>query len=271
MALGARIKQARLDMGLSQRQLCGEEITRNMLSQIENGSARPSMNTLAYLAQRLEKPVSWFLEEQAVSLPNRQVMEEARRAFADGDYRQALQVLEGYRTPDGVFDPEYWLLQALSLMEQARQVLPEGKTVYARTLLEKAGQAGEKTHYFTQALRREWVLLMYQLSPEQAAQWVGLLPEDDRELLLRGQACLDAGAYTRSVRILDAVNEKSPRAHYLLGQAAMGQGAYALAAEHFLQAEQVFPQDCAKALETCYRELEDYKMAYHYACKLREM
>ena len=32
MELGERIKQARLAAGLSQRQLCGEKLTRNMLS-----------------------------------------------------------------------------------------------------------------------------------------------------------------------------------------------------------------------------------------------
>ena len=36
MELGQRIRQARQEAGLSQRQLCGEEITRNMLSLIEN-------------------------------------------------------------------------------------------------------------------------------------------------------------------------------------------------------------------------------------------
>ena len=35
MELGEKLKQARLETGLSQRQLCGEEITRNMLSLIE--------------------------------------------------------------------------------------------------------------------------------------------------------------------------------------------------------------------------------------------
>ena len=64
MELGQRLKQARLEAGLSQRQLCGEEITRNMLSLIENGSARPSMETLRYLASRLGKPMGYFLEKQ---------------------------------------------------------------------------------------------------------------------------------------------------------------------------------------------------------------
>lgn len=41
MSLGERLRQARLEAGLSQRQLCGERITRNMLSQLESGAASP--------------------------------------------------------------------------------------------------------------------------------------------------------------------------------------------------------------------------------------
>ena len=81
MDLAAKLKAARLEAGLSQRQLCGDVITRNMLSQIENGSARPSMATLQTLAQRLEKLVSYFPEEQAVVSPNLQIMTQARCAW----------------------------------------------------------------------------------------------------------------------------------------------------------------------------------------------
>ena len=61
MEISQKLKQARLDAGLSQKALCGDRITRNMLSQIENGSARPSMDTLRYLAGQLGKPISYFL------------------------------------------------------------------------------------------------------------------------------------------------------------------------------------------------------------------
>ena len=50
MELGEKLRLARQEAGLSQRQLCGDVITRNMLSQIENGSAKPSMETLRYSA-----------------------------------------------------------------------------------------------------------------------------------------------------------------------------------------------------------------------------
>ena len=62
MSLGEKLRQARLEAGLSQRALCGEEITRNMLSRIENGAAQPSMRTLQYLAAQLGKPLSFFLD-----------------------------------------------------------------------------------------------------------------------------------------------------------------------------------------------------------------
>ena len=53
MELGEKLRQARLEAGLSQRQLCGERITRNMLSQIEHGSARPSMDPSKNLATQV--------------------------------------------------------------------------------------------------------------------------------------------------------------------------------------------------------------------------
>ena len=64
MELGRKILQAREAAGLSQRQLCGDVITRNMLSRIEHGTVRPSVSTLTYLAERLGKPISYFLDEE---------------------------------------------------------------------------------------------------------------------------------------------------------------------------------------------------------------
>ena len=78
MELGQKIKAARLEAGLSQRQLCADTITRNMLSQIENGSAKPSMDTLQILAARLHKTVGYFLEEGASC--NEKLMQNLRKA-----------------------------------------------------------------------------------------------------------------------------------------------------------------------------------------------
>ena len=104
MTLGEKIKQARLEAGLSQRQLCGEEVTRNMLSQIENGSANPSMARLAYFAARLGKPVSYFLDEQAQLSPNQTALNKARQALSEGKPAYAAELLEQMETSD-----EPWL------------------------------------------------------------------------------------------------------------------------------------------------------------------
>lgn len=267
--LGQRLKQARIEAGLSQRQLCGEEITRNMLSQIESGKAKPSMQTLTYLAQKLGKSISWFLEEEAAPSPNQQVMETARQQYSQNQYTAVLEALKNYREQGDLSDGEAWLLRALSLLGAARQALDDNKVVYARSLLEKAEQAGRHTDYFTPAMERERLLLMYQADPSLAKTLAGRLPADDRELFLRARAYLDTGAYEDTQVTLSAVREKNGLYHYLSGQALMGQNRYDSAVEHFLQAEGEYPLLCAKALETCYRELEDYKMAYHYACKQR--
>ena len=103
MELGQRLRQARLEAGLSQRQLCGEEITRNMLSLIENGAAKPSMKTLRYLADQLGKPLSFFLDEAAPEhdriLEAAHALDRAEEALAAGKDIYAAQLLEKVTWP----------------------------------------------------------------------------------------------------------------------------------------------------------------------------
>ena len=59
--IGRRIREARVLAGLTQEELAGGDITRNMLSRIENGAALPSLPTLCSLADRLGIPAGAFL------------------------------------------------------------------------------------------------------------------------------------------------------------------------------------------------------------------
>lgn len=61
--LGQRIKEARLAKKMTQNEVVGSFITRNMLSQIESGSAVPSMKTLTYLTKVLDLPASSLLAD----------------------------------------------------------------------------------------------------------------------------------------------------------------------------------------------------------------
>lgn len=265
MELGQRLRQARLEAGMTQRQLCGDEITRNMLSQIENGTARPSMETLRFLAHRLGKPMGWFLEEQAVLSPNQAAMSAARAAFAAGDAARTRAELTAYRSPDPQFDWERALLEAMSSLTLARQALDKGQLPYALELLEKAAELGAATPYYGVELERSRLLLL-----AEAGQPVAL-PSDDRELLLRAEAQL-ARSPLRAGEYLDAAEDhQAPRWQFLRGRVFMAQGDFSRAADCFRAAETLYPVETARALEQCCRELEDFKGAYFYACKLREL
>ncbi len=254
MELGALLKQARLDAGLSQRQLCGDRITRNMLSQIENGTARPSMETLRYLAGQLGKPVSFFLEENATPP---QIL-QARNAWSENDPAAALQILEGCPADDA----EANLLRALCCLSLAKAAISDGRLPYAKTLLENAATAGSATPYYTPELERQRLLLLATLQP--SSHILRQLPDD--ELLLRGIDAYQAGEYDRCAALLDsAADQTSPDWNVLRGDVCFALEEYAQAREYYLKAE----SQALRQLEMCCEKLGDYKMAYHYACKQR--
>ena len=256
MELGKRLKEVRLSLGLSQRELCGDEITRNMLSRIENGSARPSMDTLKYLAARLGKPVSYFLEEETVTSPNQAVMAAAREARKMGDWQGVLAALDDYRGRDPLFDEEKGLLKFGALLDAAEQALAEGKRPYARDLLE---QAENISTIYRRELERRFSLLMVRAGGKAE------LPNIDEELLIRAELAEDP---SRAAALLDAAeNQDSPRWNLLRGMAYLENGDFENAARCLTAAEEVYPKETIPQLERCYRELEDYKMAYFYACK----
>lgn len=265
MELGKRLKEARLALGLSQRQLCGDEITRNMLSQIENGSARPSMDTLRYLAARLGKPVSFFLEEETVTSPNQVLMAAAREACRASDWQRVLEELTHYRGRDPLFDEEAVLLRYLALLGTAEAALAEGRKPYAAALLEQAGELDGL--YLTAAMQRCRGLLL-----ARAAGRVDALPSMDEELRLRAKAAWQAGDHRRCAALLDSAEDREdPEWNLLRGRVSAAEGDHAAAARYLHAAESAYPAETAPLLETCYREQEDYKMAYFYACKQRKL
>lgn len=264
MELGEKLRQARLEAGLSQRQLCGEEITRNMLSLIEHGSARPSMDTLRYLASRLGKPISFFLEEAAVSSPNQSRMESARRLYDAGEYAEAALVLEAWEYEDAIYDREAGLLRKLTLLALAERAVEEGRGPYARDLLEKAAP---DPCYCARELERRRLLLLGRIGAGPVSE---KLPSLDEELLLRAGEALSAGNPDRAAKLLEAAEDREvTRWNLLRGQAHLAVGEFREAARCFHKVEEDRPKETAPLLERCYRELEDYKRAYEYACKCR--
>ena len=261
MELGKKLRAARQEAGLSQRELCGDKITRNMLSQIENGAARPSMDTLQYLAGRLGKSVSFFLEDETAD-PDQLRLAQARAAFQAEHFEQVLEILED-RQPDPATDCEAELLIALACLGAAEQAVEQGRLPYAQQLLDRAG--GVNTPYFGAALERQRLVLLAQIRKGVT------LPPEDSVLLVRARNALDDQCLDRAACYLDAAEDwESAQWNLLRGRVYLAQGAYALARDCFALAEKGYPRDCAAGLEVCCRELGDYQGAYFYACRLRE-
>ena len=267
MALGERIKTARLEKGLSQRQLSGDTITRNMLSLIENGSAKPSMDTLCILAARLEKPIGYFLEEDVQISPNQRIILKARSAPPE----EALALLKDYKKPDALFDPEYYLLTALSCMALAEQAIGENRTRLAENYLQQAAEAGAATVYYTPELETRRLLLCHKAGIASAPELAEQLPDNTAELMLRACAALENGDAAWCAALLDAVGRRDSQWYYLRGEACLQQKRYRDAADYYLQAEADLPNIVYPRLEQCFKELEDFKQAYLYACKQRSV
>lgn len=261
MNIGERIKYARLEAGLSQRQLCGDTVTRNMLSLIESGRARPSMDTLRYFAEVLGKPIGYFLEEQAVTSPNQQVMESAENALKTGDFSGVLEILKDYKEGDGLFEGRKKAVQAQACTALAQQAHAAGKPGYALALLEQADAAAGPS--------RERVLLRYEIRPDRAKELCLQLPPITQELLLRAQGALESGKGGVAAQYLDACEERTGRWFLLRGRAYISAGQFQAAAGCLKRVENDFPEVCYPLLERCYKEQGDFQKAYEYACKRR--
>lgn len=163
MDLGEKLRRARQKAGLSQRQLCGDVITRNMLSQIESGKARPSMSTLQYLAGQLGKPVGYFLDETVALSANVEVMDRARQAYAARDHAGVLSILEEYRQPDELFAQEERYLAALAALALGEEYLEQGNALQAVPLLEQIDRSGIYYRQEMERRRKQLLLLGYEM------------------------------------------------------------------------------------------------------------
>lgn len=112
--IGQRIKEARLAKKMTQAEVVGDFITRNMLSQIESGSALPSMKTLAYLSSVLGIPVADLMEDESDTLRKEKFplpdhsayaeLSQMKEWFHQGKYRELTDWLTGTKNTDLLYD-----------------------------------------------------------------------------------------------------------------------------------------------------------------------
>ena len=281
--MGEKIKKARLERGLTQKQLVGKVITRNMLSKIENDNATPSIRTLNFLAERLSLPLSYLLEDTAYSDGSSpDGLDEMRRAYKEGRYTDCIKLLEKDSTV--ATTDEGYLLYAISAVAAAQEALSSGDFETAKYYADSSDYYNKEGLYYSKQIDAEMSLILCECAVEldvsefdhNASEYervVKGISYSDRYVLARAAHLIETDELVLAERLLFTImNDKYKRAryHYLLGKIKKKQQNHREASELLVTAEKL----CAEKhllhriyfeLEEVYVALENYQLAHKYA------
>ena len=170
MNIGEKIKKLRLEKMMTQAELSGERVTRNMLSLIEKGKAVPSLQTLDYIASRLNVSVAFLLanEREEKMLVKYSKISDIRLAFKNKSYRLCVDMCKRLGRNSESRDEEIKLITAESSLEIAKEEIYNGRVRFAWTALDDAVLFASETMYNTKHIEAQaWILFDYlgQLSP----------------------------------------------------------------------------------------------------------
>jgi transcriptional regulator with XRE-family HTH domain len=122
--VGARLRAARLRVGLTQTQLAGDRYTKAYISALEHGHTKPSVAALTYLAERLGMQAAQFLGTDHGATWGRL---EADLALASGDWQAAADryadLLEGVYDAGSRAEVLTGRAEALTRLDQPRDAL----------------------------------------------------------------------------------------------------------------------------------------------------
>lgn len=162
--LGRKIKEARLAKKMTQSDVAGDFITRNMLSQIESGVANPSLKTLEYLTSVLDIPIQVLMpdsrtaerEETESALYSRLL--DIKELYSEENYGGVIETAEQlYGT---ALDDEACALTARSYINMALSREKENDFSKAADYAEKAYEYADKGVYASRDIRTTAALLL---------------------------------------------------------------------------------------------------------------
>lgn len=254
MTTGEKIKNIRIRKKMTQSELSGTCVTRNMLSQIENGTATPSLSTLKAIAERLDTPIEYFLSEIDDESVFRRLADDEKLTalFEKGDYETCVGILAGATDHAGVM----MLTECFFALGKAR--LFAGELFSARKYFEECAEAASRSAFAARL-------------GDQARENVNLIDGfcGRRELAARedifgyvASSCGDetAGGCHRRAKALMESGDYAAAAELLSGLAEKASSLGALCEYRV-----------ASDMEKCLISLERYREAYEYTQKRTEI
>lgn len=261
MKFGEKIRSARLNAGMTQAELAGDFITRNMLSQIENGLAMPSLQTALYIADKLGIDIGLLFSEsdnKSVYFLTRK-LPKLKKYFENCEYDKCIELCsEGTEDCD-----EAGIILAECYIKKAYEAFDKGKLRHALKNGENAVKYASKTVYSSDSIKIKNEMLEVMISSiTPHLKQTKHKPEERKYLIDRFIETSD-----RRQEVL----EKND-AHIL-----MENGRYAEALEKgrgLLRNNDLgvpFEYTLYCDLEVCCRELKDYENAYKYSQISKQM
>ncbi len=274
MKIGEKIKKFRTEKSMTQSELAGSFITRNMLSLIESGSAQPSLPTVEYIAKRLNVPLGILVSDDDGEYFYRrmQAMENIHRTFESKNYRICLSLCESM-ADSRVKDNELNLIRAECLLEIAKEEFSSGHLKIACDMFDRAVEMAHCSNYNTLHIEAEATVYcnyMKELSPtlyseniENTEAPTGLAGGDDfcryLSALKDVENCQNSfknGIYSLLINIKSLLSEKK---HAEAMQAIFE----LLNGSENISVPIMYDLFCE--LEICCREVGDFKGAYEYS------
>ena len=280
MNIGQKIKQLRLSKLMTQSELAGDQITRNMLSSIEHGTALPSLPTAMYIAERLSVPVGYLLSQGEDEFIYRKMANIANihRALKAGDHTGCLSLLSAF---GGESDDELSLIRAQCEYNVGLNALHNGRLRLAAAAWDRALNAAAATLFDTAWLRARIAVYFRYLSGLSFTLVSDVLDaEEIEQARASGEVIVE---YVSACEALERENNEAAKAFMESHPASpYGERLCALLLmreEKYPEAQEVLERLLVRDeltfgvllyevfgdLETCYRKNDDYKRAYEFS------
>jgi transcriptional regulator with XRE-family HTH domain len=279
MKIGEKIKKLRTAKLMTQSELAGSEITRNMLSRIENGAALPSLGTIIYIASRLNVSPGFLISEgsdEDIYYKYTEII-NIKKAYMTEDYRICRDMCK--RTESNG-DDEIMMILAECNLEIAIEDFNHGKLRSACAYFDEAIEACTMTIYNTERIMAKVGAYFRYMHAISATLSSNSLDEEDINVYpaLTDEFCRYMVVFCNSVESTYNTNDSfifekdRPCFIHLTAREQMKAGNYNdayLNLHGILTDHELIPEPMLYfifcELEICCREIGDFKSAYEYS------
>ena len=281
MDIGKKIYNLRTSKLMTQAELAGDQITRNMLCLIEKGAANPSLSTILYIAKKLNVPAGYLLAEDGEEAVYCKVssIENIKKAYVNCDFEICRDIcLECISK--GVNDDEINFVLAETDIAIAKKEIFGGALKSAIDYISEALEYCQKTVYYTKHIEN--------MASVYASYMSEIAPSLDMGLE-RSEFCVSDDLFYNYMYVFCGMGEfvsneladKFKDSFYykhLAARKLINEGKYDDAFSYlseFLKVDDEIPRPVLYSvfsdLERCCKERDDFKGAYEYSSNKRQL